>query len=231
MKRSEIERFEGVRIRYCALIDLSDDRIGDFIDLRRLSFISQLLLDGNRISSSEGCVRLRRLTFLSLGDTPILRNSCLTLISLVTFGPQLTRFNDEYFPPRIRDAAQKLERSLLPLLTEGNVIPNLTPLKMVDTGGRRHSRRDLDLLTASLTDGHTTPPIEKNGQAGPDALGRAEAASIARPCDRAGDDTLRERFLQRVAVAASQRMRELRAEFAAPECALQADGEERAVRR
>jgi hypothetical protein len=174
-----IRSFDGVKIgENCSNLDLSQNRITDFVGMPKLDMLVQLNLDENRIVSFEGCEQCRRLKWVSLRKNPVSHTGHFKLMCLVAFGKQLKYVNGEKIPDKTRTQADGLRDILLPALREGQLLISVKPLRLIDAKVEQDENR----MNTGLSGGFSKRSIREISQ-GSKTLYVNTKSSIASLCD------------------------------------------------
>lgn len=131
---SRIKLFSNVDIKSdCSFIDLSLNNLTNFTNFpSSLLNLTTLILDSNQIRSFHGIQSPNsypKLRFLSLKKNPITQHIFFKTMCIIVFGNQLHTINGEKINENQRQSANKLRKTAIPRLIQGEIITGLNPLK------------------------------------------------------------------------------------------------------
>lgn len=150
MPKERLVRFPNVKDdkkSIVRVIDLTHNRLVNFVGMNNLPHLTSLTLDDNCIRSFKGADYCKSLQWVSMQKCPISKNSNFKLMVLVVFDNiqehvdyrgnksytgSILSINNSQISNKLREQAFKLAPTLRPLLLEGKVISSLKPLRLVD---------------------------------------------------------------------------------------------------
>lgn len=131
---SRIKLFSNVDIKNdCSFIDLSLNNLTNFTNFpSSLLNLTTLILDSNQIRSFYGIQSPNsypKLRFLSLKKNPIAQSIFFKTMCIIVFGNQLHTINGEKINENQKQSANKLRKTVIPRLIQGEIVTGLNPLK------------------------------------------------------------------------------------------------------
>ena len=143
-----VDSFENVNIpKNCSKIDASRNRLKNFLGLPQLKLLTNLTVDDNPILSFQGATQQPSLFWISMKKTPVLKHTHFKLMCVIVFGSQLKFINGETVSKNLIQKADSLREKILPELTAGNILINLSPIKYIVPQEKRSCTATFTIIT------------------------------------------------------------------------------------
>lgn len=132
VSHKHIHSFQDLSIpKNCSTIDISKNKLKNFIGLPSLKLLTNLNADNNPIYTFLGASPQPTLFWLSLKNTPLARHTHFRLMCLIVFGSSLKYINSEAVGKTLIQKADSLRTTVLPSLLDGKILLSLSPIKYV----------------------------------------------------------------------------------------------------